>query len=355
MINTNIKSISFSEEEYSFYSKHLIINNIGLNGQKRLKEAKILFIGAGGLACPAMLYLAVLGIGYIGIVDDDYIDRSNLNRQILYNSKDLNQLKVVCAKKQLNNINKYCKIILHSYKLNKNNAFNIIQYYDIVLDTTDNFRTRYLIDTLCYKLNKTHIYGAIQQFESQISVFNYKNSMNYSSIYPEILNLKDNTCNEYGTLGLITGYTGILQATEAMKIILGIGKITYNELLISNLLKKSISTIKTKKNLFFYIKKCKTFYNYENYISKTKFFYFKKHLSNNIVLIDIRQRYEFIENNLSYSINIPLNKFKNKKTINFIENKSQYKTIFIYCNKMYRSIIVSNILKNKKIQHYLLK
>lgn len=325
MLNPNIKNTTFSEEEYILYSKHLMIRNIGLNGQKRLKKAKVLIIGAGGLGCPASLYLTISGIGYIGIIDYDYIDRSNLNRQILYNSKNLHKSKVVCAKKQLNDFNTYSKIIIHEYKLNKENAFNIIQYYDIILDTTDNFGTRYIIDSVCNKLHKIHIYGAIQQFESQISVFNYKNSINYASIYPKKLKLKDNNCNNHGTLGVITGYTGILQAIEALKIILGIGKVSYNELLISNLLNNSISIKKTKKVFFKDINK-KSLNNENNYIiTLYKFNYLKQYLNYNIILIDIRERYEFNTNKLLYSINIPLDKFKNRKTIKFIHNKAKKK------------------------------
>jgi len=355
MLNPNINNVVLSEEEYILYSKHLIIDTIGLNGQKRLKQARILLIGAGGLGCPASLYLTTSGVGYIGIVDYDYIDKSNLNRQILYRNKDVNQLKVICAKKQLEYFNHYCKIIIHKYKLNKDNAFHLIQYYDIILDATDNFTARYIIDDICCKLHKIHIYGAIQLFESQVSVLNYKNSISYSSIYSKLLNLKDSNCNHHGTLGVITGYTAILQVIETIKIILGIGEITYNELLISNLLNRSITRKKIEKSLFYAINSNYSTKYHEYVVSKMKFYYFKKSFNYNIVLIDIRDNYEFISTKLRYSINIPLNKFKYKKTIVFLQNSIKKKIVFIYCSKMYRSFIVSKILDSNYISHYILK
>nr|QCI08067.1 Molybdopterin biosynthesis protein [Plumaria plumosa] len=244
MLNPNLKKINLREEEYTIYARHLILENIGINGQKRLKSSKILIIGAGGLGCPAILYLAALGIGYIGIIDEDRINRSNLSRQILFNQENNNQLKTICAKQRIQKINPQCKIITHSYKLTEYNAFEIIKYYNIIIDASDNFKTRYIINYTCYQLHKIHIYGGIQQFEGQISVFNYKSGPRYSDIYPKILNLKDFSCNLNGVLGIITGTIGILQATEAIKIILGVGKILHQDLLIYNSLYSSFKLIK---------------------------------------------------------------------------------------------------------------
>nr|QCI06075.1 Molybdopterin biosynthesis protein [Delesseria sanguinea] len=356
MLNPNTKKINLLQEEYNLYAKHLILDNIGLNGQKRLKKAKILIIGAGGLGCPAMLYLAASGIGYIGIIDDDNIDISNLNRQILYTFNNLNQNKIICAKQKLHSINPYCKIVLHSYKIKNNNALEIIQYYDIIIDACDNFSTRYIIDKYCYKLHKVHIYGAIQQFESQISVFNYKNSICYSNIYPYNINLLNNNCNSYGVLGSITGHIGILQATETIKIILGIGDIIYNKLLIFNLL---YTYTKHKQIYLSKIQKINIRTNKENcklplFIIKSKYEYLKKNFYPNIIIVDIRQEYEFKKNYIQYSINIPLNKFKIKKTILFLKNNNK-KKIMIYCRTTYRSLIVSNILNKYKIEYSIVK
>lgn len=359
MLDTNINSTYLSKEEYTIYSKHLILDKIGLNGQKRLKQAKVLIVGAGGLGCPAILYLVTSGIGYIGIIDDDKINLSNLNRQILYNINDENQNKTLCAKKRLINIQSHCKIITHTYRLNEKNALELIQYYDVILDASDNFRTRYLIDKVCYKLHKIHIYGAIQQFEGQVSVFNYKNNNRYSYIYPETLNLPENNCNNYGVMGIVSGHIGIIQATEIIKIILGIGNITNQQLLICNLLKMSFKKIKIHNF------KIKHQLSHPNILSNTLFFnknlsesqlYSSKNSKNKSQLIlDVRSKYEFKKKHINKSINIPLHKLKIKKTLHFIKNHNHRKNIIIYCKEIYRSLIASNILKNYNINHYILK
>nr|QCI04632.1 Molybdopterin biosynthesis protein [Apoglossum ruscifolium] len=354
MLNPNPNDIILSEQEYLLYAKHLILNNVGINGQKRLKKAKILMIGAGGLGCPAMLYLASSGIGYIGIIDYDSIDISNLNRQILYNFNDLEKQKLISAKKKLKYINPYCKIILHSYKLNYINSLEIFQYYDIIIDGTDNFQTRKIIDISCYKLHKIHIYGAVQQFDTQISVFNYKSNLRYSSLYINNINILNNECDYYGIMGIVTGYTGILQATEVIKIILGIGKTISNQLMISNLLNKSL------KNIKIYLPKIqihkKILCNKSKiFISKSQIYNLNKYIKNKMIFIDIRQSNETSNNYIKYSIHIPLNKFKKLNTINFIKNYNYNKIFIIYCNTTYRSIILSNIFNKYHINYYILK
>nr|QCI05920.1 Molybdopterin biosynthesis protein [Dasysiphonia japonica] len=350
MIN-NINNINLLKEEYLLYAKHLKLGNVGLNGQKRLKKAKILIIGAGGLGCPILLYLAAAGIGYIGILDNDSIDKSNLNRQILYKISNIEQEKLIIAKQHLTELNPYCKIILHKYKITKKNASEIIQYYDIIIDATDNFETRYIIDINCYKLHKVHIYGAVQEFDSQICVFNYKHYLRYSSIYPKnIDNLNQYNCHNDGILGITTGNTGILQATEAIKIILGIGHIIYRTLFTSNIITLSIKQLKLykqkiKQNKEHKIKYLTIFIKQENLNLLNKEFF----------LIDIRESYEFKIKYKKYFINIPLKNFTTNKLINFIQNYKIDKTIIIYCNTTYRSIIVSRILKKYKIKHFLMK
>nr|YP_010155956.1 Molybdopterin biosynthesis protein [Cumathamnion serrulatum]QQY85273.1 Molybdopterin biosynthesis protein [Cumathamnion serrulatum] len=356
MLNPNTKKINLLEEECTLYAKHLTLDNIGLNGQKRLKKAKVLVIGAGGLGCPAMLYLAAAGIGYIGIIDNDNIDISNLNRQILYSFNNLNQDKLICAKNKLNSINPYCKIILHSYKIKQENAFEVIQYYDIIIDACDNFDTRYIIDKYCYSLHKVHIYGAIQQFESQINVFNYKNSICYSNIYPFNIHLLNNNCENYGVIGSITGHIGILQTTEAIKIVLSIGKIIYNKLIIFNLLyiyTKDTSIYLSKRQKIS-IKVNKTDNKLRFFIPQLKYKHLKGKFYHNYLIVDIRQEYEFRKNHLPYSVNITLNKFKNKKTILFLKYTNR-KKIMIYCHTTYRSLIVSNILNKYKIKYSIVK
>nr|YP_009397319.1 Molybdopterin biosynthesis protein [Thuretia quercifolia]ARW66505.1 Molybdopterin biosynthesis protein [Thuretia quercifolia] len=355
MLNPNINKIELLTEEYILYAKHLTIKNVGLNGQKRLKKSKVLIIGAGGLGCPILLYLVTSGLGYIGIVDNDLIEKSNLNRQILYKANNLKKLKVECAKENLKEINPNCKIITHSYKLNKINALEIIQYYDIIIDATDSFKTRYTIDDTCHKLHKIHIYGAVQQFDNQISVFNYKNSTRYSIMYPKNLQLQDNSCNNNGILGINTGYTGILQSIEVIKIILGIGNIIYNKLHINNILNKSTLVKKIKIRYSYSLKKENKNKKYlYNLISISELKFLELQSKNRIIIIDIREIYEVSKNKIKYSINIPLKSFKDKKTLKFIQKKSYNKQIIIYCSKIYRSLVASNILKSQKMNHYIL-
>nr|QCI08483.1 Molybdopterin biosynthesis protein [Spermothamnion repens] len=350
---------NLSNDEYCKYARHLILEQIGVNGQQKLKNSKILFIGAGGLSSPAMLYLAASGIGYIGIIENDIIEISNLNRQILYDNQDIKKHKIYTAKYKLKSINKDCKIITHSYTLNTNNAIEIIKYYHIIIDGSDNFITRYLIEKVCQKLHKIHIYGGIQTFEGQLSILNYKSGIQYSDIYPKDLNLTDKNCNNNGLLGVITGTIGILQATETTKIILGIGEIldnfitTYNLLSLSfnkikiypqKIIKQNQSTKKYKKNIF-------------NILSNTKIKYIQDNNKKNILIIDIRENYEFTLNttHLTKAINIPLNKIYIISTIKFLGEYHKKKLIILYCPTSYRSLIASNYLKYNKINHYILE
>nr|YP_009392562.1 Molybdopterin biosynthesis protein [Caloglossa monosticha]ARW61124.1 Molybdopterin biosynthesis protein [Caloglossa monosticha] len=355
MLDPKTKTITLNNKEYILYAKHFIVNNIGLEGQKRLKKAKILIVGAGGIGCPAMLYLAACGIGYIGIIDHDSVDISNLNRQILYSVNDLDKSKTACAKNKLNSINPYCKIITHSYDINENNSSEIISYYDIIVDATDNFETRYIIDYYCYKLHKIHLYAAVEKFESQLSILNYKNNIRYSSIYPKEINLVSHACSNEGIIGVMTGHIGMLQATEIIKIILGIRKNIHNYLLIYNLLNISIKYKKFYLTSIFSYEKIKKSNNY-NIVSEQQV---EKYLQNkiyrkNIIIIDVRYKYEFSKYFLKYAINIPINKFKIKKTIDFLKNYTK-KKFFIYCNTKYRSIIIYNICKYNNIYSYIIE
>lgn len=354
MLNPKTNNIIFTNEEYKLYSKHLIIDNIGINGQKRLKTAKVLMIGAGGLGCPAMLYLIASGIGYLGIIDNDYIEISNLPRQLLYKKNNINNLKTIQAKEKLQTINNKCKIIIHKYKLSKNNAAEIIKYYDIIIDGCDNFETKYIIDTICFNLHKTYIYGGIQNFEGQISVFNYKSGPRYIDIYPIQLNLNLNNCNNNGVINIIAGTIGLLQATETIKIILGIGKISYKKILVYNLLYSFLDKIKV------YSKKIQSqayeqTYIYNNkYISYTQFKEIKNTLNKHFLLIDIRSQNEFITKHMYQSINIPIQNFKIKNTIYFLQKYNKTHIIIIYCKNINRSLIVSNLLQKIHIKHFIL-
>nr|YP_009294555.1 molybdopterin biosynthesis protein [Asparagopsis taxiformis]AOM66038.1 molybdopterin biosynthesis protein [Asparagopsis taxiformis] len=346
-----------SKEEYKLFARHLSLDSIGINGQKRLKQASILFIGAGGLASSAIIYLAASGIGCIGIIDNDYITESNLHRQVLYKVNNVNQLKVVCAKKEILKINPSCQVNIYPDRLNENNAIHIFNKYDIILDASDNFPTRYIIDQVCYQLHKVHIYGAIQNFEGQISVFNYKNGITYSDLYPKSLQLNPHTCNEIGVLGILPGIIGLIQATEAIKIITGSGEILSGYLLIYNALTIDFKKIKIRSNK-------KTNLLISNYKFPTDSSHnlsikdFKQYLFHNkrkILIIDVRQNIEFQLQHIQNAINIPIKQLTSYTKIPFIKKQALNKMIIIYCSDNSRSILASLILTKYQIIHYRLE
>lgn len=356
-LNPSVNTNYLSNNEYEIYSRHISLDEIGINGQKRLKQASVLFIGAGGLASSAIIYLASCGIGSIGIIDNDHVTQSNLNRQILYNSYDINKLKVLCAKKQINILNSLCKVEIYPYKLNKNNAIHLIKKYDIVLDTNDSFNARYIVNHICYKLHKIHIYGAIQRFEGQVSVFNYKNGVKYSDLYPKYLNLQQNTCEDVGVLGILPGIIGLIQATETIKIITGVGQILSGYLLIYNALTLEFKKVKIQPRT---IVSDPIFNNYtklklSKYISKKTLQNKINNNKNQNLLIDVRQHLEYQKQHIPSAINIPIKLIVNMNKIPAIKKHSLNKTIIIYCSDNSRSIIASRILEQHKIIHYILK
>nr|UAD87293.1 molybdopterin biosynthesis protein [Gracilaria pacifica] len=347
-----ISTSHLSELEYKRYARHLILDNIGNNGQKRLKAAKILFIGAGGLAAGGIVYLAASGIGSLGIVDNDKVAYSNLHRQILYKDKDIGKLKVHVIHDRIKDINSQCSINIYSCIVNEYNCRDIIKNYDIVIDTTDNFQSRYLISKSCYLQHKIHIYGAVQAFEGHMSVFNYKGGPLYSDLYPQNLNLHTKTCDSLGVLGILTGIIGMLQAVEAIKIILGIGNIFSGDLLVYNLLNTSFKTLKIvpKKNYNLTDGCYKNQFSNFNVINQSNLLFMMNQFG--IVLLDVRQPEEFSKYHLSKAINIPLKNIKSRKTIGFIRHYFINKKIVIYCYDNLRSFIASQMLYKYQINHY---
>jgi len=226
----SFQDISFSKEELARYDRHIIIPEFGLESQKKLKAAKVLVIGSGGLGSPVLLYLAAAGIGTIGIVDFDVVDDSNLQRQVLFGINEIGKPKVEAAKRRLESLNPHIKINLYNVHLNSQNALDIIKDYDVVADGTDNFPTRYLVNDASVLLNKPNVYASIFQFEGQVSVFNYTDQKgetgpNYRDLYPvpPPPGLVP-SCAEGGVLGVLPGIIGSLQALEVIKIITGVGE-----------------------------------------------------------------------------------------------------------------------------------
>ena len=208
------------------YSRHIALNEIGHNGQQRINESSVLVIGAGGLGCPALQYLAAAGVGHIGIVDFDLVELSNLQRQVLFGTNDLGKNKAKAAKQALTHLNPEIRITAFDTRLTANNALDLMRDFDIILDGTDNFESRYIINDAALILGKPLVYGAIFKFEGQVSVFNYEEGPSYRCLFPNPppINSIPN-CAETGVLGVLPGIIGSMQANEVLKIILKIGKV----------------------------------------------------------------------------------------------------------------------------------
>ena len=226
----NTDNIQFSKEELSRYNRHIIMSDFGIEAQKKLKAAKVLVVGSGGLGSPALLYLAAAGVGTIGIVDFDVVDDSNLQRQVLFGVQEVGKLKAEAAKQRLMSLNPYIQVNVYNTQLTSANALELIRDYDVVADGTDNFPTRYLVNDACVLSGKPNVYASIFQFEGQVSVFNYtdkegKTGPNYRDLYPAPPppGLVPN-CAEGGVLGVLPGIIGSLQALEVIKVITGVGE-----------------------------------------------------------------------------------------------------------------------------------
>ena len=249
MLNPNLDEIQLTKDDYERYSRHLILPEIGLEGQKRLKVASVLCIGTGGLGSPLLLYLAAAGIGRIGIVDFDVVDTSNLQRQVIHGTSWVGKPKIESAKNRIHEINPYCQVDLYETRLSSQNALDIMQPYDIVVDGTDNFPTRYLVNDACVLLNKPNVYGSIFRFEGQATVFNYEGGPNYRDLYPEPPPPgMVPSCAEGGVLGILPGMIGIIQATETVKIITGQGNTLSGRLLLYNALDMKFRELKLRPN-----------------------------------------------------------------------------------------------------------
>lgn len=239
----------FLQKELKRYSRQIIIPEIGIEGQQKIKNANVLVVGAGGLGSPVLQYLTAAGVGTIGILDYDIVDETNLQRQILYDTDDIGKPKAEIAKKKLLLKNPYINFNVHKLKINKNNALDIIKDYDVIIDGSDNFPTRYLINDACVILNKPLIFGAVIKFEGQLSVFNYNNGPTYRCLFPIPPDSDDvPNCSTVGVLGMVPGIIGNLQASEAIKIITGKGEVLSGKILVIDVLTMSFQVISIQKN-----------------------------------------------------------------------------------------------------------
>ncbi|CAM3788172.1 HesA/MoeB/ThiF family protein [Flavobacterium cucumis] len=226
------------------YNKQMMLPEIGESGQKKIKNAKVLMIGAGGLGCPILQYLATAGVGTIGIIDFDKVELPNLHRQILYTENHIGSSKVVTAKKVLAELNPHIKIIPFDEKLAQNNCESIFESFDLIIDGSDNFDTRYLVNDTCVKMNKPLIYGSILKFEGQVAVFNHKGNKNLRDLFPELPSPEDvPNCSMNGVMGTLPGIIGVIMANEALKLIMEI-PVLNDEILIFNTLDWNLIKLK---------------------------------------------------------------------------------------------------------------
>jgi sulfur-carrier protein adenylyltransferase/sulfurtransferase len=241
--------VQLSHDEVRRYSRHLIMPEVGIQGQKKLKAASVLLIGTGGLGSPLALYLAAAGIGRIGLVDYDVVDETNLQRQVIHFTSDVGKPKLESAAAKLADINPYLVIEKHNIPLTSENALEVLANYDVIIDGTDNFPTRYLVNDACVLLGKPNVYGSIFRFEGQLTVFYAKEGPCYRCLFPEPPppGLVP-SCAEGGVLGILPGTIGTLQATEAIKLIIGIGKPLIGRMILYDALDMTFDGIKLRKN-----------------------------------------------------------------------------------------------------------
>ncbi|ARV60464.1 molybdenum cofactor biosynthesis protein MoeB [Nostocales cyanobacterium HT-58-2] len=367
MLNPNLGEIQLTKDDYERYSRHLILPEVGLEGQKRLKAASVLCIGTGGLGSPLLLYLAAAGIGRIGIVDFDVVDTSNLQRQVIHSTSWVGKPKIESAKNRILEINPYCQVDLYETRLTSENALDIIRPYDIVVDGTDNFPTRYLVNDACVLLNKPNVYGSIFRFEGQATVFNYQDGPNYRDLYPEPPPPgMVPSCAEGGVLGILPGIIGVIQATETVKIILGKGETLSGRLLLYDALNMKFRELKLRPNPVRPV--IEKLIDYEQFcgIPQAKAQEEKQQMetseitvqelkqlldsgTDDFVLLDVRNPHEYEIAKIPGAVLIPLSDIENGQGVTQVKELLNGHRLIAHCKSGMRSAKALGILKEAGI------
>jgi len=389
--------LPLTPDDYERYSRHLILPEVGVEGQRRLKSAKVLCVGTGGLGSPLLLYLAAVGIGRIGIVDFDVVDRSNLQRQVIHGTSWVGKPKIQSAKERILDINPYCQVDLYETRLEASNALDIFAPYDIVVDGTDNFPTRYLVNDACVLLNKPNVYGSIFRFEGQATVFNYKGGWkrsagwenldkqqqkalrergadwvydpeaiapNYRDLYPEPPPPgMVPSCAEGGVLGILPGVIGLIQATETIKIILGKGRTLSGRLLLYNALDMTFKELKLRPNpvrpvidklidyqQFCGIPQANTMTEAQvPEITVQELKQIMDHQLDDYLIVDVRNPTEWEIARLPHTVLVPLPEIENGQGVSKIQAMLNGKKLAVHCRTGGRSAKAVTILQKAGI------
>jgi sulfur-carrier protein adenylyltransferase/sulfurtransferase len=326
------------------YNRQIILPEVGEKGQEKLGLARVLIIGAGGLAAAILPYLAAAGIGEIGIIDDDLIEISNLQRQVIYKSNAVGKSKALEAKEMALSLNPSIEINAITDTLNAKNAIPLFEQYDIMVDATDNLHTKYLINDACQITNKPFVYGSIYKFQGQVSVFNYQNGPTYRCLFPNEFSNSEN-CVDAGVMGISVGIIGMFQANEVLKMVLEIGNVLSGELLIYNMLnndQQKFDLLRTNLTPLSRLDFEKKYNGIENSVLEITAEAALEEINNSdVVFIDVRNEEELPKINLPNAVQIPLSELEN----NFAKLDSN-KKILVYCQSGIRSKKAVEILKN---------
>lgn len=349
-----------SVDEVRRYSRHLIIPDVGMTGQKRLKNAKVLVVGAGGLGSPALLYLAAAGVGTLGVVDYDEVDESNLQRQIIHGQSDIGRSKAQSARDSVKEINPYVKVVVHETRLDNDNVLDIFSGYDLILDGTDNFATRYMVNDAAVILGKPYVWGSIYRFEGQVSVFWDEHGPNYRDLYPEPPPPgMVPSCAEGGVLGVLCASIGSVMVTEAIKLITGVGDPLVGRLMVYDALEMNYSTLNVRKDPN--AKPITELIDYEAFCGAISdeaaeaavdatisvrqlrdWLNARERGERDFVLVDVREPNEYEINRIPGSVLIPKGEFLNGSAL---EKLPQDKQVILHCKVGGRSAEALAIVK----------